>query len=433
VRQYLLLFLALCIILPRGAFSLEKMLDPEIGEVGLNLIELKLAAEGEKPSAVAHNNLGIAYAAAGKPYEAIAEFEKAHRITPGDAAVAFNLGVAHAGLKNYKAALSCLEEAVSLCPDNAAAIFNIGVIHLDMGLTGDAIGDLERALLLSPAHPLIHYNLAVAYENDKDGLRYGPGFPADKALEHYRMAIDGGLDNVAIRYNIGIIHSKRGDYGMAVAEFSKACEFDPDFLLARRGLALALIHQGKYHRAIRELERSAAASGDTAASPALALAYRKLGSFYLENGDYWRALAQFEKALQHDRDDAVSHLNTGRIHTVLGNYAEALREIKIAGELDPGLGAAQYLARVYFLKGVDFENDGDYRLALAEYKKAVDARQDFALANLVMGELCADKLGKKEEAVKYFRRCLELEPEGSYSRQAAEKISALTGSPGAGK
>lgn len=429
-RLFCVVFL---VILPRCAFPFEMSCDPGAGTGELDLLEMKLASDREPASARNHNDLGIAYASAGLPYEAIAEFEKAYRISPGDAAIVFNLGIAHARIKNYTGALNYLQEAVGLCPDNAAAFFNLGVIHLDMGMIGVAQKKLERALFLSPGHPLLHYNLGIAYEHNEDGTRYGPGFPADKALQHYKRAMEGGLDNVAVRYNIGIILSKRGDYGKAIDEFTRACEFDPDFALARRGLALALVHSGKYHRAIGELEKAMASSDDPSLSLALALAYRKLGSFYLENEDYERALAQYGKALRHNKDDAVVYLNIGRIHSMLGNYDAALRDMKTAAGLDPELGVREHLAKTYFLKGIDLERSGFYRMAFAEYEKAVCVKRNFALAHLMMGELCADELGRKDEAVECFKRCLELDSNGIYSIYATDKISALTCPPGAGK
>lgn len=424
-----LLLLILLLSFPPRALAVERGFDPKAGTDGLHILDLKRAADIQPSSAQAHNDLGIACAEAEKPYEAIAEFEKARRLAPEDAAITFNLGVAHARAKNYTDALKYLGRAVSLHPDNAAALFNMGIIHLDMGMPAAAAAELERALILSPGHPLVHYNLAVAHEHDEKGTRYGPDFPAATALEHYRLAIEGGLDNVAVRYNMGIVSSKTGDYQTAAADLTRAAEFDPDFVPARRELALALLRAGKYHRALSELERAMAASDDPELALAAALAHRGLGSLYLENGDYKRAMGEFERALRHNGEDAATYREMARIETVMGDYDAALRRLKAAAELDPGTDLDEQLSKVHFLRGAGFEEDGRYRRALAEYRRAVSIREDFALALLAMGELCADKLEMREEAVRCLRRCLDLEPEGSCSRHAAEKLKALTDSP----
>jgi len=46
-----------------------------------------------------------------------------------------------------------------------------------------------RALKLDPGYHHAYYNLAVLYEYNADGIRYGPGFDADSALNYYKKAL----------------------------------------------------------------------------------------------------------------------------------------------------------------------------------------------------------------------------------------------------
>ena len=114
------------------------------------LFERALAVTGENH--VAHNNLGLALAEAGRADEALQHFEDAARILPGFFEAQLNLGKArykNADLKNAKVAF---ERAVQARPEHAEARFALAVVLHRLWLLDEADLQLRQALALDAAY-----------------------------------------------------------------------------------------------------------------------------------------------------------------------------------------------------------------------------------------------------------------------------------------
>jgi tetratricopeptide (TPR) repeat protein len=71
--------------------------------------------------AEAHNNVGAAFARAGKPDQAIAEFLQALRLKPGDATFHYNAALMLEQVGRTKEAVEHLQAALRTDPGHAAA------------------------------------------------------------------------------------------------------------------------------------------------------------------------------------------------------------------------------------------------------------------------------------------------------------------------
>lgn len=107
--------------------------------------------------ALAHNNRGVAYSELGDFDRAIADYERALQLRPGDPKSVRNLRIAHTrrGLAAARAgevdrALGDLTRAIELEPEHPTAYVRRAELRLERGEVEAAIGDLETAARLAP-------------------------------------------------------------------------------------------------------------------------------------------------------------------------------------------------------------------------------------------------------------------------------------------
>jgi tetratricopeptide (TPR) repeat protein len=110
--------------------------------------------------------LGDARQAKGQYDEAIAEYRKALRLEPENAAVHFGLGKIYYNEKQlYHEAVAEYEQAIQLDPKFIDAHMNLADLYQEKGLYQEAIARYDQVLSIDPRHPGATYGLAMAYEN----------------------------------------------------------------------------------------------------------------------------------------------------------------------------------------------------------------------------------------------------------------------------
>jgi Flp pilus assembly protein TadD len=129
----------------------------------------------------AHNNLGIALAAAGRGEEAIAQYCEILRLNTNDVRAHYNLSLELINQGRLTQAVAQLREVIRLQPDSAPAHNNLGVLLGQQDRFPEAIRHLITAVKLRPDYPKGHLNLARA-------LAHEGQVPA--ALRHYRVATE---------------------------------------------------------------------------------------------------------------------------------------------------------------------------------------------------------------------------------------------------
>ncbi len=129
---------------------------------------------------VAHNNLGIALAQAGRMPEAIEHLQQALQINPGYAEAHYNLGVALTRMGKIEEAIAHYQHALQVRPNYAEAHCNLGNAFLRQSKVSDAIAQYEQALRIKPDLAEAHYNLARALEQTHS---------VREAIEHYQQAL----------------------------------------------------------------------------------------------------------------------------------------------------------------------------------------------------------------------------------------------------
>ena len=239
----------------------------------------------------AHRNLALAFFAAGKPDEAMAQVLEAQRIRP-TVSEETNVGKVLAEQGKIDEAIPHYREASRLNPDNVEAHIALGGILARRGRMDEAIGEYREALRRDPRNLLAHYNLGLA------------------------LARKQQIDD-------------------AIAEFSEALHLKPDFVQALNSLGLALATQGKIADAIRQYTEA------LRLDPSDASVHNNLGMAFAESGRADEAIAEFQQALQVVPNRLDVHYNLALVLGNNGRGADARQHLEFILKLDPHNEAAR--------------------------------------------------------------------------------------------
>lgn len=190
---------------------------------------------------------------------------------------------------------------------------------------------------------------------------------------------------------------RRGQYEIAAEHFQRALEIHPHYADLHFSLAFALRKLREYERAEHHLKQA------LQINPRFAKAVLYQGILWYETGRREEGLRRVVDALvldtTHDRaryEQALEHDRAGRFDQTI-----ALLETLSSNSTDDAL----YHARL----GDDLYRKGDFTGAVAEYRKALAIRPNFADIRNHLGMALA-ALGNEEEAIQQFLYALEINP-----------------------
>jgi len=187
----------------------------------------------------------------------------------------------------------------------------------------------------------------------------------------------------------GILFASRGDYQMAIEDFTQAIKLDPNmstaYILRGRALVASVSIGVKaetnfsritflssyggsvssekaqvYDSAIADFTRAIQLSPDNA------IAYRERGRAIIEGkGDNDRAIADYNQAILLDPNSAFAYNNRGLAYKNKKNYDQAIADFNQAIRLDPNLVIA------YSNRGLTYIDKQDYDRAIADFNHAI--------------------------------------------------------------
>ncbi len=207
-----------------------------------------------------------------------------------------------------------------LLVDNEACIrsFRRGLGFMELAMLDEAITEFSRVINLEPDLLLAHLCLGIAYaERGK----------ADEAMRELRLvqALTTDPQTRSIVHNsLGNIYAGSENYEMALTEFEKAIELDPDF----------------------------------------GVAYFNLGAAYYNVKEYLKSLEAFNKVKHKYPKDWEIYFYLGKVYKRLENEEEALINLLKSSYLAP------QQPFVAFELGLLYDSLGEVRKALECYYRA---------------------------------------------------------------
>ena len=232
----------------------------------------------------------------------------------------------------------------------------------------------------------------------------------DGALADYDKAIELNPDYVVAYNNRGFTKSKKGDLDGALADCDKAIELNPDYAVAYNNRGIAKWHKGDLVGALADYDKAIELNPDHAG------AYNNRGFTKSNKGDLDGALADYDKAIELNPDHAGAYNNRGFTKSNKGDLDGALADCDKAIELDPDY------ARAYNNRGIAKLHKGDLAGALADYDKAIELKPRFAEAYINRGFTKSNK-GDLAGALADYDKAIELNPDhaGAYNNRGIAK------------
>ena len=269
-------------------------------------------------NAYAHNNYGNILSLAGRPTEALAQYEAAIRLDPGYAEAHYDAGNALVRLGRLPEAIAQYGQALQANPNMPDAQTALGRALEDAGRGDEAVAHYKQALRLDPNYADAHNDLGLA-------LARAGRLP--EAIAHYEQALRINPAFADVHNNLGnALHaSGRGDE--AIAHYEAALRLRPDFAAAHNDLGNALREADRQPEAIAQYEQA------LKINPAMPEVRNNLGISLLIAGRTPEAIAQFEEALRLNPNLAQVHLNLAIALQSTGRSEEAAVEFAAARRL----------------------------------------------------------------------------------------------------
>ncbi len=213
-------------------------------------------------------------------------------------------------------------------------------------------------------------------------------------------------------YVQGEAYVRNGQYGAAIAAYTKAIELNPQFAEAYCGRGHAYRQMREYDAAIKDYTKA------VELKPDYAEAYNNMGYAHFDLKQYAEAIAAYKKTVAIKPDYADAHYGMGVAHDRLKQYTEAIAAYKKAIAIKPDYAAA------YCDMGTAYYQMERYTEAIAAYKKARTVDPDYAYAYYCLG-VTYEATQQFAEALSAYERYVALAPQGELADHARKRIPAL--------
>ena len=225
------------------------------------------------------------------------------------------------------------------------------------------------------------------------GTLYGQQGEWQKAIEFYKRALAGGVDNPLIQLNLGEAYSRVGNYRQAEKSIQDYLKEKPKDMDARLRLATVYQKRKKNEEAIKTLKEVIKDDPKSLkAHLALVDIYEKL-KMDKEAADVYEAIAKLAP------DNKVVHYNKGVLYYEMKQYDQAAKAFSMVLKLDnKDIDAREYLVEVY-------RQEKKPRQALAVLEKLMELRPEHWSYYAKAFELY-DQLEAYEEMTKTLARAV---------------------------
>jgi len=335
-------------------------------------------------NAQARTLLGASKRRLGDAKSALAEFEKALKISPFSPEIILERGLAEAAAGESRRAINSVAHALAL-DDRFINAWRILADELMKAGDEDAAGRAYANHVTATTKDPILLEAGKALNDGKLGV-------AERQIKSYLMKAP--TDVAAIRM-LAELAARIGRYVDSEHLLDRCVELAPDFHAARHNLAIVALRQGNASKAVEEIDRLLKVNPKDPG-------YRVLHCAALSRlGDYEKAVPHYRSLLKDHPNHPKSWMSFGHALKTVGEQSEAIKAYRKSIELQPSLGEAYWslanlktvkfapediaamreqLARddlndedrlhLHFALGKALEDAGDYEASFENYERA---------------------------------------------------------------
>jgi tetratricopeptide (TPR) repeat protein len=406
-------------------FHIAQGIEPESEEVVLNLARLYAESGDIQHAAKVIQDvpeadrtpkmefaLGAAYDQLKQSKDAIAAYQRAADMDPGDAQTLDALAQALLADNQLDEALKQFKLVTEADPENVEPLIHIGEIQRRQGKYEDALTTIRKARKMDPTSLEAGYNegllLDVLGRYDEATQTY------EKMLElpdtfHANGAYTSEEKSRRSFFleRLGQLYAEQNKVDQAIATYQKLIDLGGDEALAGyEGQVETYGEARMYDRAV-EMSRKA-----VEASPKDPDLKMMLSGALIEQGKADEGVAMTKALLDNTDKDRVVWLKLAQFYTQLRRWKEADDALAKADALTTKKSDRTYLL---FMKGALAERQKHYEPAEQFFKQALDLDPANTMTLNYLGYMLADRGMRLPEALKMIRKAVELDPmNGAY-------------------
>jgi tetratricopeptide (TPR) repeat protein len=182
------------------------------------------------------------------------------------------------------------------------------------------------------------------------------------------------LNQSLVYFYRGTGYLQKGEYNLALADFTQTIKLYPNFAEAYNNRGLIYLTTGKYDQAIADFTQA------IKLHPNFAEAHNNRGIIYLTTGKYDQAIADFNqtlKLLPKDKDAVRTlHPNDSQLKKMSSDWSNLAHPVNVVNVLV--LDMDDYI--VYNNRGMAFLSKSDYDRAITDFNQAIKLQPDRAFA-----------------------------------------------------
>lgn len=195
----------------------------------------------------------------------------------------------------------------------------------------------------------------------------------------------------------GLFYLDQGNFVLAMSDFNKALEINPNFRDAYINRGTIYYKQNKIPQAIADYNKA------IQLNPGLVEGYINRGSAYDKLGDLAQAVSDYTKAIELNPEKSEAYNSRGLVYYKLNKLSESISDFNKAIELSPDQEKA------YMDRGSSYAKQENYSQAVSDYSKAIEINPHYAEAYNNLG-YAYDKQGDITQALFNFNKAIEINP-----------------------
>ena len=404
-------------------FKTAQAIEPDSEEVVLNLARLyadsgDIAHAAKIIEAVSVNDrtpkmevaLGAAYDQLKQPKEAIAAYQRAADMDPGDAHTLDALGQALLNDNQLDEALKQFKLLAEADPEDTEASINISEIQLRQGKLEDALATIRKARKQDPTS--LEAGFKEAHLLDMLG-RF------DESAQTYQKMVDltshaNGADTAEEKSNhsfflehLGAVYREENKTDQAIAAYQKIIGMGGDGALRATEEQVETYIDAKMFSQAVDLARKGADANSKDPDMKLMLA-----GALVEQGKNDEAITLTKSLLDGTDKDRAVWLKLGQFYAEMRRWKDADDAYTKA---TPLTNKPEDRAYLLFLKGALAERQKHLDAAEQLFREALDLEPNSAATLNYLGYMLADKGVRLPEALKLIRKAVDIDPmNGAY-------------------
>ena len=173
--------------------------------------------------------------------------------------------------------------------------------------------------------------------------------------------------NAEAYYNSGWAYTKGGKYTLAIENFTKAIDLNPNYVEAYYNRGAAYNAKDEFDHAIEDYNTA------LMLKPKVAEVYYNRGTVYDKKGEPDRAIVDFNTAIKLKSDFALAYNSRGGSYGKKGEHNRSIADFTKAIDLNPNYTEA------YYNRGLAYSNTGQLARAIADYNAVIALNPSYAI------------------------------------------------------